>query len=58
MVALNITLENIAKSCKWTTKAEDDRIEVTKLEADTYLIASLRETSIVIDCEDKKRSLI
>ena len=27
---------------------------MTKLEADTYLIASLRETSIVIDCEDKK----
>ena len=55
MIALNRTLEEISKSCKWMTKAEDDRrIEVTKVEEDTYMIASLRETSVAIDCENKE----
>ena len=55
MIALNRTLEEIAKSFKWMTKAEDDRrIEVTKVEEDTYMIASLRETSVAIDCENKE----
>ena len=37
------------------TKAKDDmRIEVTKIEEDTYMIASLRETSIAIDCENEE----
>ena len=53
MITLNRTLEEIAKSCKWTTKAEDEnRIEVTKVEKDVYMIASLRDTSNAIDCEN------